>query len=74
MAVGMPEITPVVGLSANPDGSAPLVTVQLRGGCATGCHELAPRRVYPPCRPTGRCVLMVSGPEGFTVMVKVGLI
>src|SRR5208283_3700228 len=30
VAVGMPEIAPVVGLSANPDGSSPVVTVQLR--------------------------------------------
>ena len=72
VAVGMPEIAPVVGLSANPDGSPPAVTVQTRGGAppvATSCPWYGVSTV-----PSSRAVVrMVSGPEGFMVMVKVGL-
>ena len=72
VAVGTPEIAPVVGLSVNPTGNTPAVTAQRRGGeppVATSCPWYA-----EPVEPSSsEVVLMVNGPEGFMVMNKVGL-
>ena len=71
-AEGMPEITPVVGFKINPDGSCPDGIDQTSGGeppVATSCPWYGVSTVPS----SSELVLMVSGPEGFTVMVKVGL-
>ncbi len=72
VAVGKPEIAPVVGLSANPVGNPPVVTVQPSGGeppVATSC----PWYAVPTVPSNSEVVRMVSGPEGFIVMEKVEL-